>query len=158
MIITPLFKKLNLKQQIEIVILNHPAEFETELNAIKHCTSVQTNIDNIGEIEFVLVFVKTQDDINTFIPLISERLKGDGIVWCAYPKKTSKKHKSEINRDNGWTIFGNIGFEGVRQVAIDADWSALRFRKVEYIKKMNRRTDYAMTEKGKQMTKDANHK
>lgn len=33
---------------------------------------------------------------------------------------------------------GSLGFAGVRQVAIDDDWSALRFRRVEYIKKMAR--------------------
>jgi hypothetical protein len=28
-----------------------------------------------------------------------------------------------------------LGFDTVRQVAIDDDWSALRFRRVEYIKR-----------------------
>ncbi|MFD1294975.1 hypothetical protein ACFQ5N_14115 [Lutibacter holmesii] len=73
------------------------------------------------------------------------------------PKKTSKNYQSEINRDNGWTLLGELGFEGVRQVAIDNDWSALRFRKVEFIKKMNRKTSAAMTEKGKQKTRLTNH-
>mgnify|MGYP005835701873 CR=1 FL=1 len=37
--------------------------------------------------------------------------------------------------------------EPVRQVAIDEDWSALRFRRVEYIKTMTR--SFAMTLEGK---------
>ncbi len=40
---------------------------------------------------------------------------------------------------------GAVGFEGVRQVAIDEDWSALRFRRVEYIKRMTRDPKRAMT-------------
>jgi len=31
MIVTPLFKKLNFKQHKEILIVNHPAEFEAEI-------------------------------------------------------------------------------------------------------------------------------
>ncbi|MFM7857171.1 MAG: hypothetical protein ACKO96_35940, partial [Flammeovirgaceae bacterium] len=53
----------------------------------------------------------------------------------------------EFNRDNGWSILGKLGFEPVRMVAIDEDWSALRFRKPKDIKKMTR--GFAMTLEGK---------
>lgn len=154
---TPLFKKLNFKQQKEICILNHPAEFKTELNAMEGYTSIETNINTMNEIEFVLVFVKTQAEIDNITPLIDKKLKGDGIVWYVYPKGTSKKHKAAINRDNGWDILGKAGFEPVRQVAIDEDCSALRFRKVEFIKVMTRKTDFAMTQQGRLKTKNADH-
>ena len=39
------------------------------------------------------------------------------------------------NCDSGWPVLGAAGFEPVRMVAIDADWSALRFRRVEHIKR-----------------------
>ena len=45
------------------------------------------------------------------------------------PKGTSKRYKSEIHRDTGWQAIGQAGFEPVRAVAIDEDWSALRFRR-----------------------------
>src|SRR5262249_2763485 len=70
---------------------------------------------------------------------------GDAIVWLAYPKGTSKKYKSQINRDNGWNALGREGFEPVRMVAIDQDWSALRFRRVEFIKNMRRPKEYRYT-------------
>jgi len=44
-------------------------------------------------------------------------------------------------------VLGKSGFEPVRMVAIDEDWSALRFRKPENIKKMTR--SFAMTAEGK---------
>ncbi len=140
MTVTPLFKKLNFKQRKEILIINSPTEFEAELNAIKDCTVVKTDIKSLDEIEFILTFVNTQDEINALTPLIDKKLKGDGIVWFAYPKKTSKNYKSEINRDKGWNTLRQSGFETVRQVAIDDDWSALRFRKIEFIKSMSRKT------------------
>jgi uncharacterized protein YdhG (YjbR/CyaY superfamily) len=66
----------------------------------------------------------------------------------AYPKGTSKRYKCEFNRDDGWTVFGEAGYEPVRMVAIDEDWSALRFRKVEKIGKMTR--SRAISEPGKE--------
>jgi hypothetical protein len=51
----------------------------------------------------------------------------------AYPKGTSKTLKSEVNRDSGWDVLRSAGFDTVRLVAIDADWSALRFRRKENI-------------------------
>jgi hypothetical protein len=80
---------------------------------------------------------------------IAKKAKGDAVVWFAYPKGTSRKYKSEINRDNEWQVLGELGFEGVRSVAIDEDWSAARFRRVEFIKTMKRDQKYAMTKQGK---------
>ena len=154
---TPLFKKLNFKNHEQILVLDSPTEFEPELHTIKNFTVLETDIETIGEIEFVLAFVKDLDAINVLTPKINEKLKGDGLVWFAYPKKTSKKYTSEISRDSGWEILGKYGFEGVRQVAIDTDWSALRFRKVEFIKTMKRKTNFAMTKEGKQKTQNTNH-
>lgn len=45
-----------------------------------------------------------------------------------------------------------VGFEPVASVSIDSDWSALRFRRVEYIKNLARHTQGAMTEAGKERT------
>jgi len=136
---TPLFKKLNFKQQNEICILNHPSEFEAEMNDMNGYTTIRTNIDDSKDIEFVLTFVMTKADIDNVAPDIHKKVKGDGIVWFAYPKGTSKKYKPEINRDNGWDLLGKLGFEVVRAVAIDDDWTALRFRRIEFIKTMTRK-------------------
>jgi len=47
-------------------------------------------------------------------------------------------YRCDFNRDTGWVALGEIGFEGVRQIAIDEDWTALRFRRVEFIKTLTR--------------------
>jgi hypothetical protein len=78
---------------------------------------------------------------------------GDPVIWFAYPKGTSKKYDCEFNRDNDWHALGEAGFERVRQVAIDADWSAIRFRRVEHIKSLKRSSSMALTKEGKSRTK-----
>jgi len=139
------FAKLNLKDQAEIVVLNAPASFEPELKSLKGVT-VRRDAKG-GDIDFSLAFVMTQKEVDTLGPQVAKKAKGDAIVWFAYPKGSSKKYKSQINRDNGWAVMGSAGFEPVRMVAIDEDWSAVRFRRVEFIKTMNRPEDVRLTKK-----------
>ena len=47
-------------------------------------------------------------------------------------------------------MLGGAGFEPVRQVAIDEDWSALRFRRVAHVKSLTRSKAMALTDEGKQ--------
>ena len=127
------FEKLNLKNQTSILVLNPPASFEPELAAL-HGVTVLRNLQPLDAIDFSLAFVTTQKEVDTLAKAIAKRVKGDAVLWFAYPKGTSKRYKSEINRDTGWQALGRAGFEPVRAVAIDEDWSALRFRRVEFIK------------------------
>jgi len=68
------------------------------------------------------------------------------------PEKISKKYKCDFNRNSDWSTLGTAGFESVRMVAIDENWSALRFRRVEYIKTMARSPDNALSKAGKHKT------
>jgi hypothetical protein len=142
------FAKLNLKYQPEILVLNAPASFEPELATLQGVT-VRRAVADVAEIGFSLAFVITQKDVDTLAKAVAKKAKGDAVVWFAYPKGTSKRYKSEINRERGWSVLGTLGFEPVRQVAIDEDWSATRFRRVEFIKTMRRSVEHRMTEKGK---------
>ena len=149
---TPIFKKLNFKNQKVIVAYNYPKSFETDLLAMQNFATIVTELKNLKEIEFGIFFVSTQKEIDFYLNKIISKLKGDAILWFCYPKASSKKYKCEFNRDNGWSSFGEFNLEPVRQVAIDEDWSALRFRKVEFIKTITRRESFALTPEAKQRT------
>ena len=142
------FEKLNLKNQRTILVLNPPASFEPELAAL-HAVTILRALQPLDTIDFSLAFVTTQRQVDTFAAAIASRATGDAVVWFAYPKATSKRYKSEINRDTGWQALGQAGFEPVRAVAIDEDWSALRFRRVEFIKTLTRANEHRMTAQGK---------
>ena len=62
-------------------------------------------------------------------------------MWFAYPKK-SGTIASDITRDDGWDLLAAHDLLPVTQVAIDSDWSALRFRYRDEIKKLTRASDY----------------
>lgn len=145
---TPLFNKLNFRGQREIVVLDAPQSFEREMDALQGVT-VHREASALERVEFAIAFVITNAQVVAAAEAILPKAQGDAVVWFAYPKGTSRRYRCEFNRDSGWAPMGAAGFEGVRMVAIDEDWSALRFRRVEYIKTMKRDTSRAGTDQGK---------
>ena len=128
-----IFEKLNLKQQREILVVNAQPSFEPELLALESVT-VLRDPKKAKAIHFALAFATKQAEVDALAQLLASKAEGDALLWFAYPKGTSKRYTCEFNRDTGWSALRSAGFDTVRQVAIDEDWSALRFRRVEYIK------------------------
>jgi len=127
------FEKLNWKEQQEIVVLNAPKSFQPELVQLS-VTTIHRDLIPLKETTFMLAFVTHKSEVDKLAPQIAKRAKDDAIVWFAYPKGSSKKYKCDFNRDTGWDVLTGLGFETVRAIAIDEDWTALRFRRSEYVK------------------------
>lgn len=127
-----IFEKLNLKTQTEILVLHAPQSFEPALAALGGVTVLRDPC-SVKSVQFVLAFVSQQAEVDRLALELCGKAAGDALLWFAYPKMSSKKYRCEFNRDNGWQALREQGFDTVRQVAIDEDWSALRFRRVEYI-------------------------
>lgn len=141
------FAKLNRKDQNPILVVNSPDSFELEIKSLKGVDVVR-DAKKAKAVTFSLAFVTMQNEVDALAPVLGRKAEGDAVVWFAYPKKTSKKYQSEISRGSGgWDSLGKEGFEPVRMVAIDEDWSAVRFRRVTYIKNMTRPDEYRLTKK-----------
>lgn len=142
------FNKLNLKDQTEIVVLQAPQSFEPQMAELEN-VRILRSLDESRQTNFLLAFVTRLVEIEAIAAALAKKAPGDALVWFAYPKGSSKKYKCEFNRDTGWEPLGKAGFEPVRQVAIDEDWSALRFRRATYIQTLGRDASWAMSEEGK---------
>jgi len=138
------------KGNAEILILNIPQEFVIHVNDIstiaKVVTEYRKNKTN-KKFGFILIFVKSFTEIKKYSAFAKNNLEEDGNFWFAYPKKSSKKYQSQVSRDIGWKPLGDLGFEAVRAVAIDEDWSALRFRHINYINVLKRDKQRIMSKK-----------
>jgi hypothetical protein len=132
---SPLFKKLNLGEHAVIHVLAAPQSFERELAALDGVT-VKRSVS--GPSGFAMAFVLTESQRDTASRKLAAACQGDAVLWMVYPKRTSKRFQCEFGRDSGWAVLAAAGFETVRMVAIDEDWSALRFRRVEFVKAMAR--------------------
>ena len=144
------FRKLQYKDQERIYVAGAPPEFKQHLQAMKSTTKVVTSPSTRSKQPFALFFAKRCADIAKLAPKAGSMIEDDGLLWFAYPKKSSKRYESDIGRDDSWQPLGDQGFEAVRMIAIDEDWSAVRFRRAEHIKSMKRDPKRAMTTKGKQ--------
>jgi hypothetical protein len=145
----PVIKKLNFKDHGRpVLIVNAPKAYEEVIAVFQGDVHKEALSDSY---EFVQVFGATNEELQTLARKASHHVSEDGLFWLCYPKKSSKKYKgSDCSRESVAGMLAAEGYEPVRQVAIDNDWSALRFRKPEKIKTMTR--NFAVTEIGKQRT------
>jgi hypothetical protein len=134
---TPLVKRLGIKPDNRVLLLNAPEGYEQILGELPEGAVTET--DSEGLFDFVQLFVKSIADVETQAKSAIQTLKPGGIIWFCYPKKSSKI-KTDISRDVGWDAAREAGFEVVSAVSIDDTWSALRFRPLHEIKVMTRKS------------------
>lgn len=131
----PTLKKMTWKEGMNIQIWNSPPELLEMISSWKS----DGLINSEATPDFMLAFVQTEEEVKKYFFEMQALAPEDQQIWLAYPKGTSKRYKAKINRDSGWKYLGEFDYEGVRQIAINEDWSALRFRKTNFIKVMSRK-------------------
>jgi hypothetical protein len=129
-----LLKKLNYKGQKRIALINGSKDFVDSVSGTIPDVQIDPEIDPRYPYEFILLFVQQVEEIENLAPRALHNLVCDGILWFAFPKKSSRNFDSDIDRDHGWEVLIDRGFDRVRQVVIDDNWSALRFRNARYIR------------------------
>ncbi|TES48881.1 DUF3052 family protein [Halalkalibacterium halodurans] len=145
----PVIKKLQLKDTEQpILILNAPKEYEDVIQDFPQEVHKEAKEEAYPLIQ---VFGTTNEALQEATMKIFSKLAENGLLWLCYPKKSSKTYRgSNCSRETVAQLLAEAGFEPVRQVAIDDDWSALRFKHVDTIKTMTR--SFAVTEAGKKRT------
>src|SRR5262249_55034981 len=82
---TPLPQKLGIKPGLRVRLVNTPAEVKAELQeALDRCRFVKS-----GELDFVMVFAKSQAGLRKEVSRLAKRLATTGMLWTSWPKKTS---------------------------------------------------------------------
>lgn len=141
-----LLKKLNYKAPATVYVLHAPQELQHLPDTWSTFANLETKT-GAATVQFALAFCTTQQQVDDTARQLNALAEGDAVLWFCYPKGSSKRYKCDFNRDTGWQLLGQLGWEPVRQVAINEDWSALRFRKASFIKTMTR--SFAISSEGK---------
>ncbi|TAE16976.1 MAG: hypothetical protein EAZ47_10180 [Bacteroidetes bacterium] len=141
-----LLQKLQFKTATNVLLWQAPENIVPLLDWPAHVVVHYTM--PAGGVDFVLAFVHTQADVvlaaQQWLPALA--LENDVPLWFCYIKGSSKTFTTDINRDKGWEPLTPFNLEPVRQIAVNNDWSALRFRSVAFIKTMQR--SFATTAQG----------
>ena len=77
-----------------------------------------------GQASVALVWADDAASARMLLSKHSDALAEPEVLWVAYPKA----NRTDINRDSLWPIVAEHGMRPIGQVAIDDEWSALRFR------------------------------
>jgi hypothetical protein len=134
-----LLVKLNYKGQERIALINAETDLADSLKEELKGVLIDKVIDPRFPYSFMILFIKNVKEVEHFTPIALHNLLADGILWFCYPKKSSKKFTSDVDRDHGWKTLNDSGLYGIRMVSVDENWSALRFRNVKFIKSSKER-------------------
>lgn len=129
-----LVKKLQIKKEQVCKIYHKPRGLQLEY--------LKNTRKTISTADAVLCFVTSIAELEAWVKSNLKSVSDDCVLWFAYPKKSSplySKFKCDINRDHGWESLSKHKFRPVRSIAIDDDWTALRFRPQSKVKSTSKR-------------------
>ena len=121
---TPLIKKLGIKEGHRVSFVNAPKGFRTELGKLP--TNVVVKTRGQEQLDFVLVFTKSESSLRREFPILAEQLKPNGMLWVSWPKKSSKV-ETDLRFENVQRIGLDAGLVDVKICAINDTWSGLKF-------------------------------
>jgi len=124
MAVEAILKKLVFKGQRPALVLHAPPEAQ----ALTAAFGPQTLTSPKGPAAFVLAYCVDQAAAAKLGKAAPKFLADGAVFGVAYPKGTSKKYKADIHRDTLNTLMEGFGFDGVSLVALDEDWSAMRYK------------------------------
>src|SRR6267142_1211608 len=119
---TPLAKKLGIKGGTRLALHEIPPDVKSELRgAISTSLLVKE-----APFDLVVLFVKNVAQLKRLFPRFAARLNPAGILWVAWPKKTSG-----VKTDIDWNTVHFFGLEkglvDVKVCAVSEIWSGLKF-------------------------------
>jgi hypothetical protein len=119
---TPLVKKLGIKENDNVAFVNAPAGFASALDLPAGVTVRRSK----RPMNFVLLFVKNEKDLKTKFPIYAAQLAPAGMLWVAWPKKSSGV-ATDLTFNNVQAIGLAQGLVDVKICAVDEVWSGLKF-------------------------------
>jgi hypothetical protein len=126
---TAVLKKLHYKGQSPVLVLGAPPEAAALAKAFG--APVHAKPAAGTKYAFMLGFARSAAELDAIAKAAGRALADGALFWSAYPKGTSKRYKgADINRDSGHARMKTHGFDGVSLVALDDDWSAMRFKRL----------------------------
>jgi len=121
---TPLPKKLGIREQFRVLLLDAPADVKAELkSALAGCKMAK---DGEGALDFSMIFVKAAADLEQKFSQVSRQLAPAGMLWVSWPKKSSGL-ATDLNENEIRRIGLEAGLVDVKVCAVSDVWSGLKF-------------------------------
>lgn len=121
-------EKLGIKGGETLLVQNPPSGQATILGPLPDGVVLKPRGD-VSRADVIVLFAADSRQLQRDFPAIAAKAGDATRVWVAYPKGGS----SDLSRDTLMPAFVSLGWHGVSLVALDARWSAARFRRIEQI-------------------------
>lgn len=121
---TALPKKLGIKARFHVVLLDPPADVQTELKDVLAACQVVT--DGRGPLDFAMIFVESAADLKKKFTVVARQLAPAGMIWVSWPKKASGL-ATDLNENEVRRIGLEAGLVDVKVCAVNDTWSGLKF-------------------------------
>jgi hypothetical protein len=132
---SPAAKKLRLAPGQKVAVLNAPAGYLARLSPGP--SDIRTDLQGSRDFDAVQLFVKNTDELRRLGPSAIAAVKEGGLLWITYPRGGSASGATDLPATPWWTrrdVLGEItsvtGYKPVAMVAIDSEYTALRFKRV----------------------------
>ena len=129
---TPLIKKLGIKEDSRMLIVNPPSNSRQLFTGLP--PGVKQVSGNSKDIDFIHFFTLTRKDLEKRLPALMKQVKQDGTVWISWYKK-SAGIPTDITEDVIRAVALPMGLVDVKVCAVDDQWSGLKL----VIRKENRK-------------------
>ena len=120
-----LARKLGIKSGMTVLIRDAPSDFASLVSSLADGFKLLKASDS--RVDCVIAFVRCKADVQAVARTVLSAVVDDGLLWFAYPKKSSAM-KSDLSRDSGWEPVFSSGFDSVAQISINETWTGFRFR------------------------------
>jgi hypothetical protein len=121
-----LARKLGFKPGATAVVLNPPEGVLELFEPLPEGATLATKKGRTPA-SLVVLFVTDAASLDSSFPTAQAACKPGGLLWIAY-RKGGKKAGTDLNRDILWERMKPHDLIGVTLVAVDGEWSAMRFR------------------------------
>lgn len=121
---TPLPKKLGVKANQRIALINEPKDFRKILGVLPENTTVVKRFDR--PLDLIMLFVDRERALAKEFPVLAKRLSQDGMIWVAWPKKSAGV-PTDLVFERVQRIGLDCGLVDVKICAVDDVWSGLKF-------------------------------
>jgi len=122
---TPLPKKLGIKADHRVALLNAPADFRQTLEELPPGVVLQDDLKG-PPFDVMVFFTSARAELNRRFGAVAKRLNPAGGLWIAWPKKASGV-ATDLTEDSVRDIGLDVGLVDNKVCAVDEIWSGLRF-------------------------------
>ena len=86
-----------------------------------------TSASSMSGAGVAVVIAQSAIQLRALVDSLRSELASPPVLWVLY----RKGNRADVNRDSLWQLLADYGIRPITQVAVDDEWSALRFRRLK---------------------------